>query len=206
MLAFYFASTSAFLEQAAAVEQTNSIMLIGQVCELIFLPLLPYFLWRLGMKWVLALGMLCWGIRYALFAFGGPEGLPFILVLFGVALHGICFDFFFAAGFIYVDNEAPRDIRASGQALFSFLAYGVGMWLGSLLAGKLAGAYTSAGRTDWYHFWLIPSIGVLASLTVFVLFFRMHSRKPAPITASSDDIYRAEHQARIQSGEAGVDV
>lgn len=183
VLAFYFTSTSAFLEQAAGVKYTNSIMLIGQVCELVFLPLLPLFLWRFGMKWVLALGMLCWAIRYGLFAVGGPEGLPFALVIAGVALHGFCFDFFFAAGFIYVDNEAPRDIRASGQALFSFLSYGVGMWLGSLLAGKLRAVYAG----DWYHYWLVPCIGVLISLTVFVLFFRFKPPKQDFTTDYTDN-------------------
>jgi nucleoside transporter len=214
VLAFYYTSAPNFLEKAAGVTRTGSTMLIGQICEMIFLPLLPLFLWRLGMKWVLALGMFCWGLRYALFSQGGPEGLPFALVIAGVALHGFCFDFFFAAGFIHVDNEAPRDIRASGQALFSFLTYGVGMWLGNLLAGKLTAVYTTDSGVDWYHFWLVPSIGVLASLTVFVLFFHMRRTpsatgpqepwKPA-VSTSSADIYSAEHQARIQSGEAGVD-
>lgn len=183
VLAFYFTSTSDFLKEAAGVKRIGSTMLIGQVCELIFLPLLPFFLWRLGMKWVLALGMLCWGIRYFLFSQGGPAGLPFALVIGGVALHGLCFDFFFAAGFIYVDNEAPRDIRASGQALFSFLSYGVGMWLGSLLAGKLMAVYAR----DWYHFWLVPCIGVLASLTVFVLFFRLRPTKKELTTDYTDN-------------------
>jgi nucleoside transporter len=201
VLAFYFTSTSAFLKEAAGVTQIGSTMLIGQVCELIFLPLLPLFLWRMGMKWVLALGMLCWGIRYALFSQGGPEGWPFVLVILGVALHGFCFDFFFAAGFIHVDNQAPRDVRASGQALFSFLTYGVGMWLGNLLAGKLMEVYAG----DWYHFWLVPCIGVLASLAVFVLFFRQRTPKSMATVAAEADIYRAEHQARIQSGEAGVE-
>jgi nucleoside transporter len=207
VLAFYFTCTSDFLKEKAGVQRIGSTMLIGQVGELIFLPLLPLFLWRLGMKWVLALGMLCWGIRYALFSVGGPEGLPFALVIAGVALHGFCFDFFFAAGFIHVDNEAPRDIRASGQALFSFLSYGVGMWLGTLLAGKLRAVYAG----DWYHFWLVPCIGVLASLTVFALFFHMRGRKPdlegkETSIATSPDVYSAEHQTRIQSGEAGIDV
>jgi nucleoside transporter len=215
VLAFYFTNTGDYLQQAAGIKRLGSTMLIGQVCELIFLPLLPFFLWRWGMKWVLALGMLCWGIRYALFSQGGAEGWPFVFVITGVALHGLCFDFFFAAGFIHVDNEAPRDIRASGQALFSFLTYGVGMWLGNLLAGKLAGMYTSetvneAGKTiktiDWHHFWLVPSIGVLASLTVFLLFFHMKPRKSqAGIDSTTSDIYVAEHEKRIQSGEAGVD-
>lgn len=179
VLAFYYASTSNFLEKAAGVTRTGSTMLIGQVAELLLLPLLPIFLWRMGMKWVLALGMLCWGIRYALFSQGGPDGFPYAMVIIGVALHGICFDFFFAAGFIHVDNEAPRDIRASGQALFGFLTYGVGMWIGSLLAGRLAKVFTNeaTGAIDWETFWLVPSGGVLISLLIFVIFFRKTETK-----------------------------
>jgi nucleoside transporter len=186
VLAFYYTTTGAFLESGAKVpgDRIGSTMAIGQVAELILLPFLPLFLYRLGMKWVLALGMFCWGLRYLLFAFGGPEGLAFALVIVGVALHGICFDFFFAAGFIHVDNQAPRDIRASGQALFSFLTYGVGMWLGNLTAGYLQGVYTdSSGTVNWQQFWLVPSIGVLVALVIFVLFFRL---QPAPATTTTE--------------------
>lgn len=178
VLAFYYTVTSDYLKLEAHVTNIGSTMLIGQVCELIFLPLLPIFLFRMGMKWVLALGMFCWGLRYFLFSQGGPEGLPFALVIIGVALHGFCFDFFFAAGFIHVDNEAPKDIRASGQALFSFLTYGVGMWLGSLLAGWLKGWFTVDGHVDWHSFWLVPSAGVLLALVVFVTFFHMRRTRP----------------------------
>ncbi len=138
--------------------------------EMLFLPILPWFLRRLGMRWVLALGMFCWGLRYAFFAVGHP----WVLVLAGVALHGFCFDFFFAAGFIHVDNTAPREIRASAQALFSFLTYGVGMYLGSELSGRIAEAYTDAATrtTNWSGFWLVPCVGVIVSLLVFLLFFR----------------------------------
>jgi nucleoside transporter len=177
VLAFYYTTTSAFLESAAGVKDTGKTMAIGQLCEMIFLPLLPFFLFRMGMKWVLALGMFCWGLRYYLFSQGGPEGFPFTLVIVGIALHGFCFDFFFAAGFIHVDNEAPRDIRASGQALFSFLTYGVGMWLGNLLAGWLKGRLTVGGVVDWQTFWLIPSAGVILALLIFVVFFRMNPRE-----------------------------
>jgi nucleoside transporter len=177
VLAFYYTTTSAFLESAIKIKDTGSTMAIGQICEMVFLPLLPFFLFRMGMKWVLALGMFCWGLRYFLFAHGGPEGLGFALVIFGIFLHGFCFDFFFAAGFIHVDNEAPRDIRASGQALFSFLTYGVGMWIGSLLSGWLKGRFTVAGEVDWHTFWLVPSAGVMIALLVFVVFFRMNPRE-----------------------------
>jgi MFS family permease len=151
-------------------------MSIGQFAELLLLPFLPWFLKRIGMKWVLALGMLSWGLRYFLFSSYSQFGLDslFPLVLVGIALHGICFDFFFAAGFIYVDNKAPPDIRGSGQALFTFLTYGVGMWLGNTLSGQLAGHLTDPDTkaVDWATFWLVPAIGVMICFLVFALFFR----------------------------------
>jgi nucleoside transporter len=179
VLAFYYTFTADYLQQHAGVTKAASVMSIGQICELILLPFLPVFLFRMGMKWVLALGMFAWGLRYFLFSQGGPwdpgSPLPFILVIIGVALHGICFDFFFAAGFIHVDNEAPKEIRASAQALFSFLTYGLGMWLGNMLSGRIVAFYTdeTTKTVDWASFWMVPSIGVLISLAVFVLFFRM---------------------------------
>jgi len=128
------------------------------------------------MKWVLALGMFSWGLRYAFFAIGNP----FELVFAGILLHGLCFDFFFAAGFIHVDNEAPKDIRASGQALFGFLTYGLGMFIGSIVGGFLADSLTKVVNgtrvTDWNTFWWVPSIGVFVSFLIFVLFFRIRKR------------------------------
>jgi MFS family permease len=181
VLAFYYTATSDFLAKQCGVRNIGSTMLIGQVCETVFLPLLPLFLLRFGMKWVLVLGMFCWGLRYFLFANAGPDGLPFALAIVGVALHGFCFDFFFAAGFIHCDNKAPRDIRASAQALFSFLTYGVGMWLGSLLCGRLLDQYTNpeTKAVNWSEFWMVPSVGVMACLAVFLLLFR---DRGAPVT------------------------
>jgi nucleoside transporter len=174
VLAFYYTATSDFLAKQCGVQNIGSTMLIGQVCETIFLPLLPLFLLRIGMKAVLSLGMLCWGLRYLAFSQAGPEGFPFALAIIGIALHGFCFDFFFAAGFIHCDNKAPKDIRASAQALFSFLTYGVGMWLGSLVCGRMVDLYTDpqTKAVDWQNFWLVPGLGVLACLAVFLLFFR----------------------------------
>jgi nucleoside transporter len=210
VLAFYYGFTGIYLEKGVHLEGDNvaPVMTIGQFAELLLLPFLPYFLSRWGMKWVLALGMLCWGIRYALFSLYAQADttLLFPLVLLGIALHGICFDFFFAAGFIHVDNTAPPDIRGSGQALFTFLTYGVGMWLGNMLSGKLGDLLTtttvdSAGKeisvTDWTMFWLIPAVGVLFCFVVFVLFFRDKAfKKPAFADLSAD---------RLPAGWAGDD-
>ncbi|MGE3806708.1 MAG: MFS transporter [Gemmataceae bacterium] len=182
-LAFYYAWTGPFLQHGppgVKGADVTSVMAIGQVAEMVLLPLLPFFLYWIGMKWVLALGMLCWGIRYGLFALGSP----YFLVLIGVALHGICFDFFLAAGFIHVDNESPRDIRASAQALFGFLTYGAGMFIGSELSGLLKEHYTVDGTVNWSSFWLVPAGGVMISLVLFVALFRgpikSGATEPAP--------------------------
>jgi hypothetical protein len=126
---------------------------------------------------VLVLGMAAWGVRYALFAAGGP--MP--LIIFGIALHGICFDFFFGAGFIHVEKTAPADIQASGQALFGVLTYGLGMWLGTEASGWLNHWFTvdtidpntdaTVRITDWRKFWLVPCVGVIIALVVFVTLF-----------------------------------
>ena len=194
VLAFYYGFTGLWLEKSRHIQDVASTMTIGQWSEMILLPLLPIFLYRMGMKWVLVLGMFAWGLRYALFAYwnptpitifaGGtaPDGavIPptlFDPILITLALHGVCYDFFFAAGFIHVDNESPTDIRGSAQALFTFLTYGLGMWLGNVLSGKVAKMYTidEATKTiDWKAFWTVPSVGVFVAMVIFIVFFRMH--------------------------------
>jgi nucleoside transporter len=190
-LSFYFVTAD---EKSRPILDVASTMLIGQICEIGFLLLLPFFLGRIGMKGVLALGMLAWGIRYALFSLGDPFGV----LLVGVALHGICFDFFFAAGFIHVDNTAPKEIRASGQALFAFLTYGVGMWLGSMLSGVLKDFLSPGGATEWEIYWMIPSAGVMVAFLVFVIFFNV--RKKIKVSAES----LAHFEPGSGTGEEGI--
>jgi predicted MFS family arabinose efflux permease len=187
-LAFYYSFTSLFLEQRVGVKPGNvgPLMTIGQWSEIIFLLALPWFLGQFGMKTVLLVGMLAWGLRYAIFS----AGQPFPLILVGLALHGICFDFFFAAGFIHVENTAPADIRNSGQALFAALTYGLGMYLGTEASGWV-NHYVSkevtdekSGEvkrvTDWTKFWMIPCVGVTISLLLFALLFASPAAKADP--------------------------
>jgi nucleoside transporter len=178
-LAFYYSFTSLYLEQKIKVQPGNvgPLMTIGQWSEIVFLLALPWFLDTFGMKAVLVVGMAAWGIRYAIFSAGGP----FPLIVLGLALHGICFDFFFAAGFIYVDKTAPEEIRNSGQALFGSLTYGLGMYLGTEASGWINHYLTreiqepASGQivrfTDWRKFWMIPCLGVMISLALFLLLF-----------------------------------
>lgn len=178
-LAFYYSFTSLFLEQKVKVDSGNvgPLMTIGQWVEIPFMLTLPWFVDQLGIENVLLLGMVAWGLRYAFFTAGGP----FPLIVAGLALHGICYDFFFAAGFIYVDNEAPDDIKNSAQALFGVLTYGLGMYLGNVASGWVNYFTTresvdpatgqTVKSTNWTLFWLIPCIGVVLSLVVFAAFF-----------------------------------
>jgi nucleoside transporter len=196
-----------------------TVMTIGQVAEMVLLPLLPWFLRRLGMKWVLALGMLSWGVRYYLFSLGAVGMVGPWVVIASLALHGLCFDFFFAAGFIYVDNEAPNEIRASGQALFTFLTYGLGMWLGNVVSGYVVDYFNLGTKGtpvyDWYMIWTIPSVGVLIALAIFIVFFRIRPRAKEPVglhtppgdrplsseDPGSTDVYAAEYREGISSGQ-----
>ena len=153
VLAFYYGFTGNYLADSIMpqlsslikVQSVAPVMAIGQVAEMLILPFLGVCLFFMGMKWVLAVGMLAWGVRYMLFALGagGDEAkVSALVVVASLALHGICFDFFFAAGFIHVDNNAPKEVRASGQALFTFLTYGLGMWIGNTLSGYIVDRYT----------------------------------------------------------------
>lgn len=180
-LAFYYGFTPLFLENGMKVKTENvgPMMTIGQWVEIVFMVYLPWFLNAWGMWWVLVIGMAAWGLRYALFATLGP----FPLILLGVALHGICYDFFFTAAFVHVANTAPKEIANSGQSLFAVLTYGLGMWMGNELSGILNQSLTtdatdpSTGQTvrvtNWRAFWIVPCVGVAISLAAFVLFFKM---------------------------------
>ncbi|HVK09424.1 MAG TPA: MFS transporter [Gemmataceae bacterium] len=177
VLAFYYSFTGLYLGKSHGVTNIASTMIWGQVAEIFFMLLLPWFLRTMGMKGVLTLGMLCWGLRYALFAFSAGKEELYSMAFVGILLHGICFDFFFAAAFIYVDKKAPPDIRPSAQALFTFLTYGAGMFIGNIVAGYLAGFLTTktaegAEVVDWQTFWLVPAVGVFVSMLAFVALFR----------------------------------
>jgi nucleoside transporter len=199
VLAFYYGFTSIYLEADTLTKlpkeidiaglnvklSSATVMTLGQFSEMLLLPFLPWFLRKIGMKWVLALGMFCWGLRYLLFALGFQGSVGPWIVIASLALHGVCFDFFFAAGFIYVDQEAPKDIRASGQALFTFLTYGLAMWMGNVLSGYVVDFYTNpeTSARNWYAIWMVPSVGVIISLMIFLAFFHI---RPSAANKSLD--------------------
>jgi nucleoside transporter len=174
-LQFYYAFTNLFLNELGVVNAAGK-MTGGQMSELFCMLLIPWFFRHLGVKYMLAVGMLAWVVRYAMFAFGGTGELMWMLWL-GIVLHGICFDFFFVVGQIYIDREAPTALRAATQGLITFLTYGLGMFVGSWLSGVVVDTYartTAQGAVahDWHAIWLIAGGCAAVVLVLFVLLFK----------------------------------
>ncbi|MDD7985450.1 MFS transporter [Lentisphaera marina] len=140
-LAFYYQMTSRIVQLVGLpVGQTMSY---GQMSEVLFMLVMPLFFARLGIKKMLFLGMLCWVIRYGLFAFGTPQQVSWMIIL-GIILHGICYDFFFVTGQIYTDRVAPEKLKGQAQGLLVLLTLGLGMFIGAQVAGKVEAKYTPA--------------------------------------------------------------
>jgi len=141
-LAYYYSTTSVFLTDMG-FRQPASSMSVGQMSEIIFMLLIPFFFRKLGVKWMILIGMLAWVLRYVLFAYGAPQQTVWMLFI-AIALHGICYDFFFVTGFIYADKKAPATVRSQVQSMLVFFTQGVGMYFGY----KIAAAKMGAGVTD----------------------------------------------------------
>lgn len=170
-LQFYYAFTNLFLNEIGMAEPASK-MTLGQMSEIGFMILMPVLLVRLGVKKMLLIGMAAWSVRYVLFAYG--DAGPSIWMLYGgILLHGICYDFFFVTGQIYVDQRADVRIRAAAQGLIAFVTLGVGMFIGAWASGQVVAAYAlETGGHDWRTIWLVPAAGAAVVLVLFALFFR----------------------------------
>jgi nucleoside transporter len=132
-LAYYYGYTSNLLGQVG-FEQPAAVMTLGQMSEIFFMVLIPFFFRHLGVKTMILVGMAAWALRYLLFAFGAPS-LSVSMILIGVILHGICYDFFFVTGFMYTDSKSSASIRGQAQCMLVFFTQGVGMFFGYWIAG-----------------------------------------------------------------------
>jgi len=169
-LQFYYAFANLFLNELH-VSNAAGKMTMGQMSELFFMLVMPWFFRRLGVKNMLLLGMLAWSLRYAFFAFGTNADLV-VLLYGGILLHGICYDFFFVTGQIYVDQKAPGDLRAAAQGFIAFVTLGAGMFIGSWASGRVVDMFVSGATHDWQRIWMVPSIFAAIILVVFALLFR----------------------------------
>ena len=165
-LAFYYQNANAFLSNIGMDNPTGK-MTIGQISEVLFLLLLPVFFSKYGFKKTILVGMLAWAVRYALFAYGNAGPLSFMLIT-GIALHGVCYDFFFVSGQIYTNSKAGEKYKSAAQGLITLATYGIGMLIGFWVAGIITDHYkTAANVFDYKMIWLIPS-GI--ALVVFLIF------------------------------------
>ena len=144
---------------------------LGQMSEVIFMILMPWFFVRFGVKKMLLIGMLSWTLRYALFANGNLGAAVWMLYL-GILLHGVCYDFFFVTGQIYIDKKADKSIRASAQGFIALVTYGVGLGLGSILSGQIVDLFTAEGLKNWSAIWWTPAIFAGAVALLFALTFK----------------------------------
>ena len=170
-LAFYYQNANQFLTEIQVANATGK-QTIGQATEVIFMLLVPFFLGRFGMKGTLLIGMLAWAVRYVLFAYGDASGLGFMLLL-GIALHGMCYDFFFVSGQIYTDSKAGARYKSAAQGMITLATYGVGMLVGFWAAGKITDQFALAGGGhNWHGIWIYPAIFAAGVFLLFALFFK----------------------------------
>jgi nucleoside transporter len=180
-LQFYYAFTNPFLNEIG-VKYAAAKMSMGQMSELLFMLTLTFFYKRLGIKRTLMLGMFAWVARYVMFGYGNSGPLEWMLYI-GIILHGICYDFFFVMGQVYIDQKAPAALRAAAQGLMTFLTYGIGMFVGSLFCGRIVDLYATPGPGgtalhNWRNIWMVPAIGAAIVLAVFWFGFRREESAP----------------------------
>jgi len=189
-LQFYYAFTNLFLNESG-MQNAAGKMTLGQMSEIGFMVLLPWFLARFGVKRILLLGMAAWSLRYLFFAYGNVGALLPLLYL-GILLHGMCYDFFFVTGQIYVDQQATLGIRAAAQGFITLVTQGLGYLIGSWVSGTVVDLYALPGPAgvvghDWRSIWLVPAIGAGGILVAFAIWFKpalRAEREPALAQAS----------------------
>ena len=171
-LAFYYQNAGLFLADIKVSNPTGK-MAIGQVSEALFLLAIPVFFSKYGFKKTIIVGMLAWAVRYVLFAYGNAGNLSFMLII-GIALHGVCYDFFFVSGQIYTNSKAGEKFKSAAQGIITLATYGVGMLIGFKVAGLITDMYKTGEVTDWKMVWIIPA-GIAAA--VFLLFALLFNDK-----------------------------
>ena len=168
-LSFYYAMANPALTDSGMTNVENK-MSLGQASEFFFMLLIPLAFARLGVKYMLVVGLVAWIARFLLFGYGDAGSGEWMFYI-AIILHGVCYDFFFVTGQIYTDNKAGDRIKSSAQGLITLATYGIGMGIGSKLAGIVADMYTVDGKVDWTSVWLVPAGIATVVLVLFILMF-----------------------------------
>jgi nucleoside transporter len=174
-LAFYYQNISPYLTELK-VENSTAWASMGQMSEVAFMLLLPFFFKKYGFKKTILFGMLAWGVRYLLFAYGNSGDL-FFMIATGIALHGICYDFFFVSGQIFTDSKAGEKVKSAAQGLITLATYGLGMLVGFWVAGQIVdqNIVTENNTHNWQSIWTFPAIFAVLVLFIFAVLFKNES-------------------------------
>ena len=170
-LSFYFSSMSVFMAELN-IPNVAAKLTLGQVSDVMFLLLLPAILLRIGAKGILMLGIAAWAVRFGLFAMFSQSPSALWMLYTGILVHGMCYDFIFVMGRMYVDQRAGEDIRGAAQGLHAIVTLGLGMFVGSWLSGVVVEHYVKGTTHDWQAIWLIPAAMSAVMVVVFGLFFK----------------------------------
>jgi len=173
-LTFYFSFTGVYLTEMH-VTDVAGMMTLGQVSEVGVMLLMPIIFRRITVRGVFILGLICWSVRYGLLA-GGNAGPGIWMFYLAILLHGFCFDFFFMTGQLYTDQQAPAQLRGTAQGFLTFLTYGLGMFIGSLLSGGALDFFSTNGQHNWTTFWLSSAAGSFVILVMVAAFFRTNAK------------------------------
>ena len=165
----YFLQTGPFLSSIGLKDsQIGPAMTVGQFAEIAAMAYLGFFLKRFGFRKVIFLGVLAYAARYAVF---GTVSFPIWIMVVSQAFHGICYAFFFAGAYIYVDKIADEDVRHSAQTVFGMIILGGGPVIGGWLSGYLQETFTQAGLFDYSPFWYtLSAVGFVTALFFGVMF------------------------------------
>jgi MFS family permease len=185
-LTFYFSFTNAYLNSLHVANAAGK-MALGQASEVVMMILMPFILRRVTVKSILLMGLLAWSVRYILLAYGNPGSAVWMFYV-AILLHGICYDFFFMTGQLYTDQEAPANLRSAAQGLITFLTYGVGMLIGSLISGRAVDYFSQTVGTEvirnWRAFWTSSALSAFVILLLIAIFFRSRAKIEAASAAS----------------------
>ena len=170
-LSFYYSFANVFLNDIG-MEGAAGKMILGQVSEAIFILSIPLLYYRLGVKNILIIGIAAWALRFFFFSNGDMSDDYYWMLMAGIVLHGICYDFFFVTGYMYTENKAGEKIKNAAQGLFTVATYGIGMTIGSWFSGIITDSYTVDGIKNWSEIWMIPAYISGAVLLFLMIFFK----------------------------------
>ena len=169
-LSFYFGFANLYLNQSG-MQNAAGKMVMGQISEALFILAIPFLFNRIGVKKMVLIGMSAWLLRYICFAFGDMG--PNVWMLYaGIILHGVCYDFFFVTGYMYTEKKSNERIKSASQGLFTFVTYGLGMFIGTWFSGFVTTYYTVNNEYHWRSIWMIPAYIAVAVLICFIFFFK----------------------------------